>query len=154
MSQAHLSNVASSPSTLGLAPIRSPREALEQGAAFLTSMQRDGGHWEEEVVWCPMLTAQYVFTAFIIGQEIAQDRIEKFTRYFDVWQLPDGSWGMHAQSSGYLFVTTLVYIAMRMMGHAADDPRLVRARQWIFRCHGRQRPEHRQSRDRSRSTRS
>lgn len=104
---------------------------LRAGVAFLNRIQRDGGHWEDEVVWCPMLTAQYVMTSYIMGRKIPDDRVAKFTRYFDVWQLPDGSWGMHAESPGYLFVTSLSYVAMRMMGHAADDPRMQRARRWI-----------------------
>ena len=39
---------------------------------------------------------------------------------------------MHRESLGYLFHTTLAYIAMRLLGVPSDDRRVARAREWIL----------------------
>lgn len=105
--------------------------AIDRGVDYLTSIQRDAGCVVGEVVWCPMLTAQYVMVAHITGQAIDPARKARFVKYFEVWQLPDGGFGMHAESPGYVFVTTLVYIALRLMGFAPEHPMCARALAWL-----------------------
>ncbi len=119
--------------------------AIERGVAALVAEQSDGrgqprdtgkdprdlGSWEGEVVWCPMLAAQYVMLSYIIGIEFAPERRERLLRHFDQTQSPSGLWGLHELSPPYLFVTTLVYVASRLLGVDAEDPRLARARQFI-----------------------
>jgi lanosterol synthase len=110
---------------------RAAGESIRRGFGFLRAAQRPAGCVVGEVVWCPMLTAQYVMVAEMTGQEIPEERRERFLRYFQVWQLPDGSWGMHAESDGYVYVTTLVYIALRIMGLPPDHPMCARGRSWL-----------------------
>lgn len=105
--------------------------ALERGRHFLVSLQKQDGCWEGEAVWCPMITAQYVMAATITGQPISSEKREGFSRYFRSWQRSDGSWGLHPASEGYLFVTSLVYVAMRLLGYDRDDEALQKARAWI-----------------------
>ncbi len=93
----------------------------------------DFGSWEGEVVWCPMLAAQYVILQYLVGVEIAPDRRARLIRHFERTQLESGLWGLHELSPPYLFVTTLVYVASRLLGLAADDPRLAPAQQFIRR---------------------
>lgn len=107
------------------------KDAYDQGVTYFASIQTDDGCVVGEVVWCPMLTAQYVMAAFMTGQSIPDERQARFLKHFEVWQRGDGSWGMHAESEGYVYVTTLVYIALRLMGRGADDPVCVRARAWL-----------------------
>lgn len=109
----------------------SVEEAWRRGGHALVQLQRSDGCWEGEAVWCPMITAQYVMTATITGQSISSEKQEGFSRYFLSCQLPDGSWGLHPGSSGYLFVTSLVYVAMRVLGHGPDETALQKARSWI-----------------------
>ena len=52
-------------------------------------------------------------------------------RSFERTRLHDGSWGMHEHSSPHLFVTTLVYVAARVLGVERDDPLVVPARRFI-----------------------
>lgn len=106
-------------------------EAVRRGFGWLESEQRPEGCVVGEVVWSPILTAQYVMTAAMTGQEIPQDRKLRFQKYFEVWQQDDGGWGMHAESPSYVYVTTLVYVALRAMGLEADDPMCARARDWL-----------------------
>lgn len=112
------------------------REAIRRGFGHLRSIQRPEGCVVGEVVWSPILTAQYIMTAAMTGQEIPEDRKERFLRYFTAWQNEDGGWGMHAESPSYLYVTTLTYVALRAMGMGPDEPRCARGLAWIRRNGG------------------
>jgi lanosterol synthase len=78
-----------------------------------------------------MLTAQYIMTAYMTGQEIPEERKARFLKYFRVWQIEDGGWGLHAESHSYVFVTALVYVALRLMGRPADDPMCRKGLEWL-----------------------
>ena len=106
-------------------------DAIRRGVAHLEAIQTDRGCVEGEVVWCPVLTAQYVITAYLTGQTIPPDRRDRFLRHFEVWQTADGGWGLHAESPAYVYVTTLTYIALRLLGVAPDAPPCRRGRAWL-----------------------
>lgn len=108
------------------------RHALEQGRRFLASLQHEGGHWEGEVVWNTMITSQYVMVSHLIGRELPEDKHTGCQKYFDVWQMEEGCWGMHADSTkGSLFVTAMVYTALRLLGRPPEHPQMVKAREWL-----------------------
>lgn len=83
------------------------------------------------MVWCPIITAEVVLLDFAIARPIAARRRRLILRHFAVTRRPDGGWGLHPESSSYLFVTTLVYVAARLLGESANGPLLHRARQWL-----------------------
>jgi lanosterol synthase len=112
-----------------------PSPELARGIAFLGSLQQERGSVGGEVVWSPAITAQYVLVAYMIGRTINPDRQARFLRYFRCTQLADGGWGLHPESSAYVFVTTLVYVALRLLGVGAEDPNCSQARAWL-RDHG------------------
>ena len=116
-------------------PGRRPSPELERGVAFLSGLQRANGCIVGEVVWSPVITAQYVLVAYMIGQPIEPQRQTRFLRYFQQTQTTDGGWGLHPESHGYVFVTTLVYVALRLLGLAAEEPLCIQAREWL-RGHG------------------
>ena len=96
--------------------------ALHRAAARLLGLQREDGAWEGEMVWCPMLTAQYVLLQHILGEPIEAGRRRRILRSFEHTRLDGGAWGMHEHSPPHLFVTTLVYVAARLLGVERDDP--------------------------------
>jgi lanosterol synthase len=108
-----------------------PHIALERAVRHLKSQQQADGSWEGECIWCPMLPAQYVLMCHITGTKISEQRRRLILEQFATTQLADGNWGLHELSPPYLFVTTLVYVAARMLGVASDDPLLDRARLFI-----------------------
>lgn len=107
------------------------QETLGRAAKRLISLQRNDGRWEGEMVWCPMLTAQYILLYHIVNREVEPDRRRLVLRQFERTRLKTGEWGLHAHSQPYLFVTTLVYVAARLLGVERDDPLIARAGQFI-----------------------
>ena len=105
--------------------------ALKAATARLLDLQQKNGAWEGEMVWCPMLTAQYVLLHHIIGQPLEPDRRRRVLRSFERTRIEGGAWGMHEHSPPYLFVTALVYVAARLLGVARDDPRVAPALRFI-----------------------
>src|SRR5262249_48056242 len=93
-------------------------ESLERAWQSLAARQHADGCWEGEVVWCPMITAQYVIARRILGRDVDAGVI----RYFAMTRVNGAGWGLHPESQPYVFFTTLVYVALRLMGIPADDP--------------------------------
>lgn len=108
-----------------------PGEALHRGVSALIAHQAEDGSWEGETVWCPMLPAQYVMTCHVVGQAIDDGRRRRLLKQFERTRLPSGTWGLHEVSEPYLFVTTLVYVAARLLGVKPDDPLIARAGDFI-----------------------
>lgn len=118
-----------------------PATALARGLEALVAKQADDGSFEGEVVWCPMLAAQHVLAWSLIGEPISEVRRRRILRHFEDTRLPNrdgadrdgagGLWGLHELSPPYLFVTTLVYVAARLLGEPADGPLLAPARRFI-----------------------
>jgi lanosterol synthase len=113
-----------------------PHIALERSVRALERAQNEDGSWEGENVWCPMLAAQYAIVCHITGAPLSAERRRRILRAFEFEQNGEGTWGMHELSEPYLFVTTLVYVAARLLGVAADDPLLTRAAAFIRRQGG------------------
>jgi lanosterol synthase len=108
-----------------------PSAALDWGFAALLPRQDDDGSWEGECSWCPMLPAEYVLAWHIMGLSITEQRQKRVLLHFERTRLPSGVWGLSEISPPSLFVTTLVYVASRVLGVSADDPFLAKARAFI-----------------------
>src|SRR5260370_5851617 len=108
-----------------------PSPELARGVSLLCSLQREDGSVAGEVVWSPVITAQYVLTAYMIGQPIESQRQARFLRYFRQTQTADSGWGLHPESRGYVFVTALGYVALRLPGLSAADPLFLQVRLWL-----------------------
>ncbi len=105
--------------------------ALQIATERLISYQAEDGSWEGEMVWCPMLTAQYVLLHWIIGRKFSPQRRQRILRQFELTRIQGGLWGMHEHASPSLFVTTLVYVAARLLGIERDSALVVPAREFI-----------------------
>ena len=105
--------------------------ALKSASERLLNLQDEDGAWEGEMVWCPMLTAQYVLLHHIMGQPLDPDRRRHVLRSFEQTRLEGGAWGLHEHPPPNLFVTTLVYVAARLLGIERDDPLLKPAQEFL-----------------------
>ena len=124
---------AGGPRTVRRSGIESPDAgpALRNAAARLLDLQGEDGAWEGEMVWCPMLTAQYVLLHHILERPLEPGRCRRVLRSFERTRLAGGTWGLHEHSPPHLFVTTLVYVAARLLGIERDDPLIGPARRFI-----------------------
>lgn len=105
--------------------------ALSRATDALIVEQAEDGSFEGEVVWCPMLAAQYVLAYHVMGLAIDPERRRRLLLHFEHTRLPSGAWGLHEKSEPYLFVTILVYVAARLLGLAKTDPLLAEAHAFI-----------------------
>jgi lanosterol synthase len=111
--------------------VRPEIPALERGADHLVSMRQSCGCWEAEVVWCPLILAQCVIVRTIVGRPFEESERLRIAQHLRVTRTPEGGWGMHGESPPYVFVTTLAYIALRLIGLGPDDPLVRPAREWL-----------------------
>jgi lanosterol synthase len=105
--------------------------ARDRAIAHLLSRQSARGDWEGEVVWCPLITAQYVIVQRVTGRAIGERVRAGLVRHFEVTARSDGGWGLHPESGSYVFVTGLAYVALRLLGVDADAPLTRNARRWL-----------------------
>ena len=105
--------------------------ALDRAAAALLRVQRPGGDWEDEMVWCTMVTSQWVMVQRIVNRTVAAERREGIIRYFAATRTQEGVWGFHPESPGYVFTTTLAYVALRLLGLDQRDDLLRPALNWL-----------------------
>lgn len=97
----------------------------------MISQQRENGCWEGEMVWCTMILSQYIIVQRIAGRTFDDQTRAQMIKYFRVSRTPDGVWGLHPESGGYVFFTTLAYVALRLLGVSPEDPLASTARQWL-----------------------
>ena len=108
---------------------------LASAVSHLASLQHEGGWFEAEMVWNTMLLSQWVMVQHITGRPIDADRRRRILKHYEVTRLADGSWPMHGEGHGYVFFTTLAYVALRILGLPPEHPIVAPARTWL-RAHG------------------
>jgi hypothetical protein len=113
--------------------IRSAAAAPLAGAVKnLLALQGSQGCWEGEVAWNTMLLSQYVLTCRMVRKwPLSEHDRDGILRHFKVAMLPDGSWPLHCEGAGSPFVTTLAYVALRVMGLQSEAPLVAGARHWL-----------------------
>ena len=114
-------------------PRVTPHLALERAYEALALEQAEDGSFEGEVVWCAMIAAQYVLAMHALGKPLSEERKRRVLLHFERTRTADGGWGLHPVSPPYLFVTTLVYVAARLLGVDKNDALLARAHDLIRR---------------------
>jgi len=112
--------------------MKSATEALRAGADALARLQEDG-HWEGEMRWCPMLTAQYVLFHHALELEIPAARKKLILRHLETNRIADGTYGLHDHAAPSLYVSTLAYVAARLSGAPADEEWLMPTRALLAR---------------------
>lgn len=106
-------------------------DAERRALGRLLELQRPDGDWEGEMVWCTMILAQAIIVRTITGRPYTEDEHARIVRQFAYYQDADGAWGMHPESPGYVFFTTLAYVALRLLGLPPETPMLAKARAWL-----------------------
>lgn len=83
------------------------------------------------MVWCPVVTAQVAIARHVVGLPFSTEDASRILVHFERTQTADGAFGLHPEHPGSVFVTTMVYVAARVLGVSADHPLCVSARRWL-----------------------
>jgi lanosterol synthase len=78
-----------------------------------------------------MLSAQYVVAHYLTGRRLPEARAAALLRYFEQQQDDHGTYGLHPHAEPSLFVSTLVYVACRILGVPPESPLLAGCRRLL-----------------------
>jgi squalene-hopene/tetraprenyl-beta-curcumene cyclase len=93
------------------------------------------GYWSGENKCHATITSEYVFLRQALGLELETDK-EPICRYLLGDQKEDGSWAIAPEYPGDISSTTEAYLALKILGVPADDPRMRRAKEFAISAGG------------------
>lgn len=111
-------------------------ETAERALDALARLQHPDGRFEGEVRWSALLTAQYVLTHQLLGRPLDGARRAALLQTFAAHEERGGGWGIHARSGPTVFVSALVYLALRLLDEAPDARLCQRTRAFLARAGG------------------
>ena len=109
-------------------------EACKKAAHFYSMLQCDDGHWAADYGGPHFLMPGLVTAWYVMGkppQLLDDDQIALLVHYIIVHQQVDGGWGTHIESPSTMFGSTLMYVALRLMGTPADHPACLKGREFL-----------------------
>ena len=107
-------------------------QSIKAAADWLAERQKPEGYWVGRLESNACMEAQWILCLWFIGLEDHPLR-PRLARSLRETQRADGSWEIyHDAPAGDINTTVEAYAALRSCGVAADDPQLVKARDWIL----------------------
>jgi squalene cyclase len=91
----------------------------------------EDGHWTGDYGGPHFLMPGLVIAHYIMGQSWGKEDGELLQKYILAHQQTDGGWGTHIESPSTMFGTTLMYVALRLLGRGPDDPACVSGRTFL-----------------------
>jgi squalene-hopene/tetraprenyl-beta-curcumene cyclase len=104
--------------------------AVQRATAAMLEMQDPAGYWWAELESNVAITAEYIMLHRFLGLDesdvprMAADILNK--------QLPNGGWSIWHGDGGEISATVEAYLALKMAGLSATDPRLLKSRHFIL----------------------
>ncbi len=108
--------------------------ALGRAREHLLSLQHPDGHWCGELEADSMLEADYIFLHTLLESGDPGRLRRAFTEMMR-YQNDDGSWSIYPGGPGNISLSVKCYFSAKLMGLTADEPRMVKCREWIL-AHG------------------
>jgi len=108
--------------------------AIKQSCEYLLSIQHPDGYWCGELEADAMLEADYIFLHTLLESGDPGRMQRAFTEMMR-YQNEDGSWSIYPGGPGNISLTVKCYSSGKIMGLTPDEPRMVKAREWIL-AHG------------------
>ena len=109
-------------------------EAIRRASEWLYATQHPRGYWHAPLEANATMEAEFVFFNRMLGRDKPELDRQMAERLLAIQQA-DGSWANYHGGPGVLSVTIEAYFALKLTGHTADEPPLVRARDFIL-AHG------------------
>ena len=110
---------------------RNLEEPIFRAQERLLNLQHPEGYWLGELEADSTLTSEYIMLRHFLGR-VDQERERKAANYLRAKQLADGGWDLFPGSESDISATVKAYFALKLMGHAPDEPFMRRARENIL----------------------
>ncbi|HTB95586.1 MAG TPA: squalene--hopene cyclase [Terracidiphilus sp.] len=108
--------------------------ALHRSREHVLSLQHPDGYWSGELEADSMLEADYIFLHVLLDSG-DPGRLHRAFVEMMRYQNDDGSWSIFPGGPGNISLSVKCYFSAKLMGVGADDPRLIKCREWIL-VHG------------------
>jgi len=109
-------------------------EAVARSRDYVLAQQQPEGYWSAELEADSMLEADYIFLHTLL-ESGDPGRMRRALTEILRYQNADGSWSIYPGGPGNISLAVKCYFACKLMGMTAENPILVRAREWIL-AHG------------------
>ncbi|PGH07301.1 lanosterol synthase [Blastomyces parvus] len=118
-------------------PAKTPLDAASNGLSFFSKLQLEPGNWACEYGGPMFLLPGLIVTWYVTGTPILPEYAVEIRRYLFARQHPkDGGWGLHIEGHSSVFGTSMNYVALRILGASAEDPRMIKARGMLHKLGG------------------
>ncbi|MGD0232307.1 MAG: squalene--hopene cyclase [Syntrophorhabdales bacterium] len=111
--------------------IKRVSEAIEKSGRYFIHSQYPEGYWWFELESNVTITSEYLMLLHFAGI-MDKERDAKIANHILKHQRPDGTWAIYKGGRGDVSTTVEAYFALKLAGHSAQDPRLIRAREFII----------------------
>ena len=88
------------------------------------------GYWWGKLESNPTIEAEYLLMTQFLGLN-DEARWTRLANHILSRQRSDGTWGQYYDAPGDLSTSTECYFALKLAGYESDDPRMVKAREFI-----------------------
>jgi squalene-hopene/tetraprenyl-beta-curcumene cyclase len=103
---------------------------VNRGRAGLLARQQPDGHWVGELEGDTILESEFVLLLAFLSK-LDDPRIKLLANYLLKRQLPGGGWANYTDGPAEISVSVKAYFALKIAGHAADEPHMTRAAEVI-----------------------
>ena len=104
-------------------------ETLRRTQDYFLRNQHPDGYWSGELETNVCMAAEYLLLTHFLGIG-TPERWTKIANYLRDQQRPDGAWPIYFGGPPDLNATIESYFALKLAGVPADDPRMLKARDW------------------------
>src|SRR5580698_10794310 len=116
------------------AALESVAAAIARSRDYIFSIQHPEGYWCGELEADSMLEADYIFVHRFLGTG-DEGKMQRALTEMLRFQNDDGSWSIYPGGPGNISLSVKCYFSAKLIGIGADDPRLIKCREWIL-THG------------------
>jgi squalene-hopene/tetraprenyl-beta-curcumene cyclase len=106
-------------------------EAVRRSQEYFTRTQSPEGFWWGELESNPTMEAEYLLLTHFLGIGDTETW-RKLANHLFKTQREDGTWGQYYGAPGDLSTSIECYFALKLAGTSAEDPRMVKAREFIL----------------------
>jgi squalene-hopene/tetraprenyl-beta-curcumene cyclase len=118
---------------------RELKQSIQAAQQWLLSQQRAGDHWSADLRADTTLECDMIMLYIFLGWQnrpIFREKIQRLATWILSQQQADGGWPIYRNGPSEISATFKSYWSLKLAGYSADEPRLARARDCIFRLGG------------------